>query len=59
MAKEFTEAELLRLAGQLDEARRQGWVPKWYWPCGFSEHKHRWRLSAWLCGILSSIYIYP
>ena len=47
--KEFTEADLLRLAGQLDLAREQGWVPRWYFPCGDNDHKHEWRIGAWLC----------
>ena len=49
---EFTEADLLRLAGQLEAAIEQGWVFKRYLPCGDREHRHSWRFTAWLCGII-------
>ena len=49
---EFTEADLLRLAGQLEAAIEQGWVFKRYLPCGDREHRHSWRFTAWLCRLV-------
>ncbi len=50
--KRLTDADLKRLAGQLDAARQQGWDFKVYMPCGVSEHRHSWRFTAWLCRLV-------
>ena len=47
--RKFSEADLLRLAGQLDEAEAQGWVVRRYAPCGVSGHRHSRRWAARLC----------
>jgi hypothetical protein len=51
--KRLTDAELLRLAGKLEQAMREGWVFKRYLPCGDREHRHSWRLGAWLCRLVN------
>jgi hypothetical protein len=53
---EFTEADLLRLAGQIERAEAEGWVLVRHSPCGVVEHRHRWRITAWLCSIMNGIY---
>ncbi len=50
--KRLTDAELLRLACQLEQAIEEGWVFKRYLPCGVSEHRHSWALTAWLCRLV-------
>lgn len=51
LRKEFTDADLLRLAGQLERAEEQGWRFERYARCGVGEHRHRWQLTSWLCQI--------
>ena len=48
----FTEADLLRLAGQLERAELQGYRFERYARCGVGEHRHRWAVASWLCQII-------
>ena len=48
----FTEADLLRLAGQLERAEAEGWVLRRYSPCGVAEHRHGWRVVALICDFM-------
>ena len=51
----FTEADLLRLAGELERAEEQGWRFERYARCGVASHRHRWAVASKLCQI--SMYI--
>lgn len=51
LEKPFTEAELLRLAGQLERAELQGWRFERYARCRVSSHRHRWEITSKLCQI--------
>lgn len=55
--KEYTEAELRQFARKLKELHDQGYQLRIAWLCGREGHRHRWRFTAWLCGLLDSIYI--
>ena len=49
--EKFTEADLLRLAGQLEKAEEQGWRFERYARCGVGEHRHRWAVTSWICQV--------
>ena len=55
VADRLTDADLARLAGQLELAQEQGWRFERYAVCGVSEHRHRWAVTAWLCELLKGI----
>ena len=49
--REFTDADLMRLAGQLERAELQGFRFERYARCGVSEHRHRWEIVSKVCQI--------
>ena len=51
-SKQFTDADLLRLAGELERAEEQGWRFERYARCGVSDHRHRWEITSKLCQII-------
>ena len=50
--KQFTEADLMRLAGQLERAEAQGYRFERYARCGVGEHRHRWEVTSKICQVL-------
>ena len=56
VADRLTDADLARLAGQLEKAEEQGWRFERYAVCGVSEHRHRYWLAARLCDWLPKAY---
>ena len=50
-ADRLTDADLARLAGQLEKAEAQGWRFERYAVCGVREHRHRYWIAARLCDI--------
>ena len=52
---DFTEADLMRLAGQLERAEAQGYRFERYARCGVGEHRHRWEIVSKLCQIWTYI----
>ena len=47
----FSDADLMRLAGQLERAEAQGYRFERYARCGVGEHRHRWEIVSKLCQI--------
>ena len=51
----LTEADLMRLAGQLERAELQGYRFERYARCGVGEHRHRWTVTSKICQIWQRI----
>ena len=52
---EFTEADLMRLAEQLERAELQGYRFERYDRCRVGGHRHRWEIVSKLCQIWTYI----
>jgi hypothetical protein len=57
--EKMTELELQALARRLEELDRLGYKLRIAFKCGQEGHRHSYRFTAWLCSMLSSIYIFP